>query len=250
VRLTIAELYPYALAEGEGVGTAYEYVAKARFVRPLTERLRGGARLLIAGLPERYGTSLDFAILAHAAGAPVLVVDERDAALERSRAAVEAVQREGRLVGLRATYRRVASLASYGEVEPHDVVLSCEVLQRVPAAQRASFAATLRGLGPVGAVFVPNGDNASHVKISGLSGLTMAELRALFDGPGHRLDYVDMPPFPPGITRSPDQRARAATGRAEAMAMRGLDLYCAAERFVPPALKRHVAHIVCASWGA
>jgi hypothetical protein len=61
---------------------------------------------------------------------------------------------------------------------------------------------------------------------------------------------VDMPPFPPGISRSPEQRARASTGFAESVAMGLLDAYCAGERLVPPALKRRVAHIVCAIWGA
>jgi hypothetical protein len=245
----IAELYPYALAEGEGVGTAYEYVAKVRFVRALTRRLRSGSRLLVAGLPERYGTSLDFALLAHASGAELVVVDERDEAIGRARGAVDAVQRAGRLTGLRATYHRVESLQRLGDVGANDAVLSCEVLQRVPDSDRPAFAATVRGLAPDGAVFVPNGDNRSHVKLSGLSGVSLRELRSLFEGSGGRFDYVDMPPFPPGITRSPDQRARAASGWAEGIAMRGLDAYCAAERLVPAAIKRHLAHIVCVTWG-
>ena len=53
--LGIAELYPYALAEGEGVGTAYEYFAKRRVVGPLLSRLPAHARVLVAGLPEKYG---------------------------------------------------------------------------------------------------------------------------------------------------------------------------------------------------
>jgi hypothetical protein len=245
----IDELYPVALAEGEGVGTAYEYVAKARFLRPVTAHLHRGSRALVAGLPERYGTSLDFVLLANEAGASVLVVDERQDALDRARRAVDSIQRDGRLAELAVAYRRLQSLDDLGVVGPHDVVLSCEVLQRVDPLRRGAFAATLRALAPAGAVFVPNGDNASHVTISGLTGISLDELRALVGGgQGGRVAYVDMPPFPPGITRSPDQRARAATGTAERIAMRGLDLFCAAERFVPAALKRRLAHIACVSW--
>ena len=243
---SIGELYAYALAEGEGVGTAYEYVATARFLRL---RLRRDARVLVAGLPERYGTSLDFAILAHRAGARLLVVDERAEAIERARRAIVAMQADGRLLGLDVTYREIPSLAAMAEVEPHDVVLSCEVLQRVPPAARPAFVATLRARAPVGAVFVPNGDNQSHVKISGLDGLSRRALKALFEGPGYRFAYVDMPPFPPGIARTPEQRTQAATGRAEALAMLGLDVFCAAEPLVPAVLKRHLAHIVCVAWG-
>ncbi|HEY5240189.1 MAG TPA: hypothetical protein VIJ22_01935 [Polyangiaceae bacterium] len=244
---SIDELYPYALAEGEGVGTAYEYVAKARFFHA---RLRRGARVLVAGLPERYGTSLDFAILAHRAGAELLVVDERAEAIERARRAIAAMQADGRLAGLEPIYRRIASLDALVDVEPCDAVLSCEVLQRVPSTSRRALAATLRSRAPVGAVFVPNGDNESHVRISGLDGLSRRELESLFDGQACRFGYVDMPPFPPGIARTAEQRTKAATGVAEALGMRALDVFCAAEPFVPTLLKRHLAHIVCVAWGA
>jgi len=244
---SIIGLYPYALAEGEGVGTAYEYVAKARFFQA---GLRRGARVLVAGLPERYGTSLDFAILAHRAGAEMLVVDDRAEAIERARKAMDVMHGDGHLRGFEPTYRLLPTLDALADVEPHDAVLSCEVLQRVPAASRPRFASTLRSRAPVGAVFVPNGDNESHVKISGLEGLSRREMESLFAGQGCRSGYVDMPPFPPGIARTAEQRSKAATGTAEALAMRALDVFCAAEPWVPSILKRHLAHIVCVAWGA
>jgi hypothetical protein len=248
-RISVAGLYPFALAEGEGVGTAYEYVAKARFIRPIAASLHAGSRVLVAGLPERYGTSLDFALLAHAAGAELRVLDDREDALARALGAVEALRREGRLEGLRASYERVPRLERLADVGPHDVVLSCEVLQRFPAAGRPAFAAELRALAPAGAVFVPNGDNTSHVAISGLTGVALDELRTLFEADDVRFAYVDMPPFPPGIKRSAEQRVRAATGMVEAVAMRALDAFCAAERLVPARVKRRLAHIACVAWG-
>jgi hypothetical protein len=248
---TIRSLYPFALAEGEGVGTAYEYVAKSAFMRPLAQELTRphGAppRLLVAGLPEKYGSSLDFAILAQTLNADLLVVDDRPVALERAEKVVRGLQSGGRLTGLRVQYRAVPSLTDVTRLEAHDAVLSCEVLQRVPAGARPAFADGLRSVARRGALFVPNSENGSHLKISGLPGLTGPELAALF--PGAVCDYVDMPPFPPGITRSADQRSRASTGMLEALAMRGLDSYCRAESLVPAFVKKHVAHIACAMWG-
>jgi hypothetical protein len=244
----VKDLYPYALAEGEGVGTAYEYRAKAAVTGEVVRRLGAGARLLVAGLPQKYGTSTDFAIHAERAKAEVSVVDERPAAIERARRAVEALRKDGRLETLRVTYRVVTSLETLEGVEPHDAVLSCEVLQRIPSPSRAAFAERLRQLGPIGAVFVPNADNASHLTISGLGGSTLSEMRALFHGAA--FGYVDMPPFPPGIKRSEDQRAAATSGTAEAIAMRLLDVYCSAEPLVPAFIKRRFAHLVCARWGA
>src|SRR5579884_82009 len=253
MRDSIRSLYAYALAEGEGVGTAYEYAAKAAFVQPLITALRrkaasGAPRVLIAGVPEKYGTSLDFALLAARCSARLFIADDRPPALERARKAIESVRSQAALQGLEATYRTLPSLDAIADLEEHDLLLSCEVLQRVPEAGRGRFAAVMRGRAPLGAVFVPNAENSAHLRISGLGGLTMPELRALFAGA--RCGYVDMPPFPPGISRTPDQRARASTGFAEAVAMRLLDAYCAAEHLVPPLLKRRVAHIVCAIWGA
>jgi hypothetical protein len=246
---SIQALYPYALAEGEGVGTAYEYVAKARFLRPAIEGLakRGDtARLLVAGLPEKYGTSLDFAILADRLGAEIEIADERAAALDRARSAIEASRRSGKLSRLRVRFRQADSLERVADGR-HDAVFSCEVLQRVPLDGREAFANALRAAAPIGAVFVPNAENASHLKISGLGGLALSELHDLFRGA--RVTYVDMPPFPPGIARTAEQRAKASTGLAEGVAMRLLDAYCAAEPLVPNGIKRRVAHIVCALWG-
>jgi hypothetical protein len=158
------------------------------------------------------------------------------------------VQSAGRLRGLRVTYRMLTALEELSGLEQHDAVLSCEVLQRVPRASRAALATVLRSLAPMGAVFVPNAENASHLAISGLAGLSMRELRGLFGAA--TFGYVDMPPFPPGIARSAEQRAKASTGRLEAIAMRVLNVYCSAERWLPAVVKRRFAHIVCAMWGA
>ncbi len=245
----IKDLYAYALVEGEGVGTAYEYAAKARFAGSLVRKSGDRVpRVLIAGLPEKYGASLDFALLASRAGAELRIVDERAEAIVRAERSIDSMKRLGYLRALPVVFQRLGSLDEIGTLEPHDVALSCEVIQRVPVPARARFAAQIRAVAPRGAVFVPNSENSAHLKISGLAGLSLRELRDLFGGA--RLAYVDMPPFPPGISRTAAQRAQASTGRIEGLAMRALDAYCAGERFVPSVVKRHVAHIVCALWGA
>ncbi|MCZ7673579.1 MAG: hypothetical protein M5U34_43910 [Chloroflexi bacterium] len=56
--------------------------------------------LLIAGLPEKYGSSLDFLLLAEELGAEVTVVDERPFALEKLRQGLAAAQDEGWLTAV------------------------------------------------------------------------------------------------------------------------------------------------------
>jgi hypothetical protein len=72
------------------------------------------------------------------------------------------------------------------------------------------------------------------------------DLQALFDAPLARAGYIDMPPFPPGITRSDDQREQATSGRLEAFAMWGLQQYARGERLLPRALRQRQSHIVYA----
>lgn len=254
MRPSIRDLYVYALSEGEGVGTAYEYYVKRRVMRSVLDHvayLGPAARILVAGLPEKYGTSLDFVLAASELGARVLVVDDRDAAIERARGAVDPLVAAGKLpssVGTNVTYRKLASMGDLASVGAHDVALSCEVIQRLVGEERAKYTRALRDAAPRGVVFVPNGENPSHTKISGLSGLDRTSLRELM-GPGLReVGFTDMPPFPPGIRLSNEQRSKASSGTKEAIGMWGLQMFSATEPYLPAMLKRHVAHIVYAKW--
>jgi hypothetical protein len=116
-------------------------------------------------------------------------------------------------------------------------------------------------MAPAIALFCPNAQNQAHNTISGLAGLRLEEMRELTTDHGprttdHRIHvvrrpssvvssgYLDMPPFPPGITRTAAQREEATSGRFEAMAMFGLGRYAHLERLFPRGLRRRQSHIV------
>jgi hypothetical protein len=246
---SIKDLYAYALAEGEGVGTAYEYYVKRAVMAPLLDTLPPRARVLVAGLPEKYGVSLDFLLAAWERKARAIVVDERPAAIERARRAIDRARDEGKLGGIDLRLEVVPSVLELAGLGACDLVLSCEVMQRIPADRRRAYVQAIRGVAPAGLVFVPNSENSSHLAISGLAGLDRRSMAEAFDGAADRVGFVDLPPFPPGIKRSEDQRARASTGTVEALAMRALEGYALAERLLPVVIKRRVAHIVYATWG-
>jgi hypothetical protein len=248
--LSIKDLYAYALAEGEGVGTAYEYYVKRRVMAPLMRALPSGARVLVAGLPEKYGTSLDFVLAASERGARTLLVDDRQTAIDRARDAIEGARRAGTLPDAEVELRAIPSFATLRELPGFDLVLSCEVVQRLPVGDRGDYVRALCRLGPRGIVFVPNSENGSHLAISGLGGLDRRSLAELFGGRAVHIGFVDLPPFPPGIKRSEAQRTRASSGTAEAVAMRGLEVYSQLEPVLPSMVKKRVAHIVYASWSA
>jgi hypothetical protein len=254
--ISIKSLYTLALAEGEGSGTAYEYYAKRLVLAPWLKNQKPPKRLLVAGLPQKYGSSLDFLQLAADFEATVTVVDERSDALHKSQQALAAAQAQGRLAGIEPHYQTVPDLATLAVDGSFDLGLSSEVLQRITAESRLSYLARLQEQTPAAAVFAPNADNLAHTQLSGLSGLNLSDLKAMAltlspPRPFTRSGYIDMPPFPPGITRSQAQRAQASSGKLEAVAMWGLAYYARLEKVLPVALRRRQSHIVYAliAWG-
>ena len=226
--ISIKELYVLALAEGEGVGTAYEYFAKRL---TLGRWLKGQKRpfsILIAGLPQKYGTSLDFLQLADELGAAVTIADERPFSLKKLHNALKSAQKEGWLTAVSPTLIPVEKMAELDGVNGRfDLCISSEVVQRLAENEREGYLARLTELSNSIALFMPNGDNSAHTDISGLSGLRLDELQTLAQTcklANLQTDYIDMPPFPPGITRSEDQREQATSGKSEALAMWGLAL--------------------------
>jgi hypothetical protein len=202
--------------------------------------------VLVAGLPEKYGCSLDLMLASWERGADVVVLDDRAEAIAKLEATLETARAGGMLAGLRVEPRHVDALDA--ELPQADLVACSEVLQRLPDAQRSSFCAALMASARSGLVFVPNSINDAHLKISGLAGMTPEQLAELLPV-AREVGLVDMPPFPPGITRSAEQREKATSGRTEALAMECLELYARAERFAPRVLAERVAHIAYAAWG-
>lgn len=238
----VADYYPLALAEGEGVGTAYEYLAKARILRPL---LSGVQRMLIAGLPEKYGSSLDFIALARALGAELVIVDDRQQALDK---AAQAMARAG--LSDAATLHRTP-LSQIGSLAPNpfDLALSCEVLQRLPAGERALFVAGMGRASRQFVTFAPNAGNSAHATRSHLGCLTMAEMTDIIARTGAKVQaagFVDMPPFPPGLTLSGAKREQVQQAWWQRPALSTLGLFCRLEQILPVRAKRPFAHIVYA----
>lgn len=253
---SIKDLYPIALAEGEGMGTAYEYFAKRLILnRWLAGRPRPQS-ILIAGLPERYGVSLDFCLLATELGARLTVIDNRPQALAHLEAAVATIATNNRVPSIQLPQDLVLvdMLAMESLAGRYDLILSSEVLQRLSPVARTTYTCRLLGMADSVALFTPNADNDAHTSISGLSGLQLTELQSVIDSCMSKklgrqiadIGYIDMPPFPPGITRSAEQRQHASTGWFEATAMWGLSMVARLERAFPQGIRQNRSHIIYA----
>jgi hypothetical protein len=248
--LSIKSLYRLALAEGEGIGTAYEYFAKRLVLRRWLAECPPAPRVLIAGLPEKYGSSLDFLLIAQELGAvEIMVIDERAEALERNRKSLAAAQASGDLVAVEPQFLNLSDLGDLDGLRgSFDVCVSSEVLQRLDPTMRERYLTHLEKSSKALALFAPNGDNPAHTNISGLKGLRLSELQGLLQnsGPAATLGYIDMPPFPPGMTRSAEQRQQASSGNLEGLAMRGLTYYARLENAFPRFWRQDHSHIVYA----
>jgi hypothetical protein len=247
---SIKSLYTLALAEGEGLGTAYEYFAKRLRLAPWLQNFPRPPRILVAGLPEKYGSSLDFLLLAQELTASdFVVIDDRTAALTKCGRSLNAAVALNELTQLRPRFVLVRNITEISELnEAFDLCLSSEVLQRLDGSNRRAYLSRIAKLATSVALFVPNGDNSSHATRSGLGSFRLSELQALTEeiGTAGDFDYVDMPPFPPGLTRSAELRERASSGRFEQIAMWLLGHYARAERSFPSRWRRRKSHIVFA----
>ena len=245
---TIKQLYTLALAEGEGAGTAYEYYAKRMVLLPWLARGKRPHSLLVAGLPEKYGSSLDLLLLGAEYNSRVTVVDDRSDALDQLSQALAHLASANYFPPLHPQLIQTGDISSLRELGGRfDLAVSSEVLQRLTPEQRLLYTARLQDLAPRLALFSPNAGNESHVGLSGLDGLRSEELGELFDQ-NTKFEtitgYLDIPPFPPGITRSEAQREEASTGQLEAFAMWGLGIYARFEKYLPQAARQKWAHIV------
>src|SRR5690349_7430405 len=161
---SIRALYPLALAEEEGVGTAYEYYAKRRMLERWLASLGRPRRMLIAGLPEKYGCSLDFVQIAQDVSInELLVIDDRAQALEKAQSSLAKAQADGALNGIRPKFLRVNDLSKIHELgDNFDLCLGSEVLQRMDHESRARYVQGLCRCARAVGLFVPNGDNRNH----------------------------------------------------------------------------------------
>lgn len=241
-------LYPLALAEGEGIGVAYDYFVRRRLLAQWLKTRPRPRRLLIAGLPERYGFSLDFFLLAQEWSAELVVLDERPRRLEKSAKAFAAAQRQGYFHNLTPTYLPVSDLIQLPELTgTFDLILSSEVLQRIPPEWLPRYWQNLWQRSTSIALFAPNADNPSHPTYSDLQGVYLNDMYTFALMAAEcpiKIGYMDIPPFPPGVSRSPSQREQLQVGRVSWLAMTFLEGYARLEPYFSQRWSRGRAHNV------
>lgn len=193
----IEEYTRLAFLEGEGLGTAYEYYAKYSVLKSQLLKKKP-SKILIAGLPEKYGYSLDFSRYAFSSGAELTVIDERRDRILTHKKLINKILPSNSQFNV--NYLPIESWNHLPKLDSYDIALSCEVLQRLHDEDKKKYANFLGNTANAVAIFTPNAENKSHVTISGLNTLNINELVDIFSRYFIITSYgfLDMPPFPPG----------------------------------------------------
>lgn len=230
----------------EGWGTAYEYYVKSALI---SEKINGITvdSILVYGLPEKYGLSLDHIFLGKLLGVPVTVVDERQNVLDRVSEALKSPKSKDLFHGIECTLTHAEKLANPPLTRRFDVSFNMEVIQRLAEKDKSKFMKTARKLSNRVFSFAPNKGNSMHNRFSGLASVSLSELLRLCEESGLRVadsGFIDMPPFPPGVKKPGD--SSEGFGLLDAVFPPSLKAWSSFEGFCPISLKSRYSHIVYA----
>jgi len=248
LKINISKFYPINLLEGEGVGQTYEYFVKWRVFNRFFKNRPFPKNILIAGLPSKYGLSLDLLMLANFFKCSATIIDEREENIERFKKIVLLLQKQNILSIKDISFVKVNSLVDLGKniTKKFDLVINSEVLQRLSPVDLKIFLQRLANLASLGIFFVPNKYNSGHIKLSKLATLGTEEVKRAINDRMKIVSkgYLDFPPFPPGLQRSETARQRAADSKLERIAMKSLEWWGIIEIFFPPFIKKRQSHII------
>jgi hypothetical protein len=248
---TIRSLYPLALLEEQGMGTAYEYYSKLRVVQDAFAQATKPDSLLVLGLPEKHGYDLDLLLVAQQAGASLTICEDRPEVLAQFERALDHLPDPS----LSTDVERVQldSLTDWRAIEGrhYDWLISTAAVQRLPDAEIVAYVQNARQHADHCLLFIPNLGNRAHLTLSGLRGLDRKQALALCAQAGAphspRLlssGFCDIPPFPPGLQRSSAAKENALHSPIERLAMRVLEWWCRAERWMPGPIQKKWAHLI------
>ena len=239
------KFYDLAISEGEGLGTVYEYLVKYKLLSKTISK-NEKPNILIAGLPEKYGYSLDFISFCEERGGDYEIVDDR---ADKLGALKRILEKSNKSSGS----ARLCNLWSMEDIYTNkhfDLAFSCEVLQRLSFDNQIQYIRSLKKIAKKVILFVPNGDNNAHQSHTGLDAVRMGALIKQLDivdsGKYRDTGYIDMPPWPPGAKSNP---LKGDIGRAICnIVLNILQVISALEPFYPQFFKLKYAHLIYIVW--
>ena len=253
--LSLQALYPYAVADGGGVGLAYSYYTKRLLLSPWLDGLRNrpkrshALRVLIAGLPEKMGSSLDLLLIAQELGVMPLIVDDRPAALDKLNQAVATGKRLGILQDSRFKGLIVNDMGVIWEAATDfDVVLSSGVLQRLDSDTQTAYLKHLQQIATDIAIFAPNQTNLQHLAQHEINGIALTTLQDAFKTGKRQFGYTAAAPFATTVSLSQLFDKRRVSDRLRTLFFAGLQTSAWLERLSPNERRAARSRLVYTLW--
>ena len=239
------KFYDLAIKEGEGLGTVYEYLVKYKLLNKILPKGRNH-KVLVAGLPEKYGYSSDFFSFCEERDLDYEIIDERTDRIDR----FKQIFKKTYSSKVSAQSCNLCVLDDIYSQRHFDLALSCEVLQRLSLDNQIRYIRSLKKIAKKVILFVPNGDSNGHQSHSGLNTVTMGAIIKQLDiadsGKHYDTGYIDMPPWPPGAKGSP---LKSDIGRAICnISLNILQVISALEPFYPQFFKLKYSHLIYIVW--
>ena len=253
--LSLQALYPYAIADGGGVGLAYEYYAKRLLLSSWLNGLRNrpkrshALRVLIAGLPEKVGSGLDLLLIAQELGVMPLIVDDRPAALNKLNQTVATAKQLGVLQDSRFKGLIVNDMGVIWEAATDfDVVFSSGVLQRLDPDTQTAYLKHLQQIATDIAIFCPNQANPNHLAQHQVDGIALSTLKNAFRTGQHQSGYAAAAPFATAVSLSQLFDERQVSDRLRTLFFAGLQVSAWLERLSPNARRAARSRLVYTLW--
>ncbi len=235
-KININILYSFALAEGEGIGTAYEYFVKLKLLSKFVKNKKI-KDVLVYGLPERYGLSMDFVLFGQFNNFNITIVDDGKERIKSFEKIISNLIKKGLLLK-RPRIIKLKKLNNLKSNKRFDLLVCSEVIQRLFNKEKVDYINLVRKISNYAALFVPNKNNKMHSTLSKLNSLSLDKLKEYFNK-ANILDigYIDMPPFPPGLKKKKRKEQINKLFSLLLMAWTRLEI------LLPKIIKKRIAHI-------
>jgi len=248
---TLQYWYPLNLLEEEGLGTTYECLAKMHYFKTWFSKSRNKT-ILVAGLPGKYGFSLDLILATYYLGATKInILDHRKNRLEKLKAIIANPTFPNDLKLKTNLYftkqKNIQSPKYLNKFKTIDLICNSEVVQNWPSTKLKSWFTQLSAKQIIS--FIPNGDNQSHMTTSHLKSIKLNRLKSFITtipASNLKIGYLDMPPFPPGIKRTSKQKKQLSDSKIILMSINyifKLWLMVGELTILKPYLRKH-AHLI------
>lgn len=221
----LRQFYSLAIEEGEGLGTAYEYASKLKLLKPFLD----SRKVLIYGLPEKYGMSLDFLYILSQHNCDVHVYDERKEKIQQYLQIIDILIKKGIIQRKPQIVNEIR--------EEYDLILSSEVIQRLGKNKLQSYFEDTKKFSKKSLIFFPNANNKSHYFFSKLNSYKPEYVANFFEH-DVKTGFADMPPFPPGLSLKSDKQRKNLK-----WLIFPLRIWLIIEKVCPNPIKKRFCHI-------